>query len=83
MSRLITVSLFCLLGLSAASRLDREVYRSTAAVDENKEFEEVRTYEEKEDYKHDIVVAQKNQAAFQIQQEQEEREEAMQRQYLE
>ena len=40
------------------------MYRSTAAVDENKEFEEVRTYEEKEDYNKEIAQAQKTQAAF-------------------
>ena len=50
MSRIFALALVALVGLSEAAQINRDVYSGTAAKDENKEFEEVRSYFEKEDY---------------------------------
>ena len=67
MSRIFALALVALLGLSEAAQVKREVYFSTAAVDENKEFEEVRSYAEKEDFKKELAQVQKDADRYKMQ----------------
>ena len=67
MSRIFALALVALLGLSEAAQVKREVYFSTAAVDENKEFEEVRSYAEKEDFKKELAQVQKDSERYKMQ----------------
>ena len=60
MSKIFAVALLALLGVAASAQINREIASHTAALDENKEFEMVRSFTEQQDFKNEIEAAQRD-----------------------
>ena len=60
MSKIFAVALLALLGVASSAQIDREIASRTAALDENKEFEMVRSFAEQQDFKNEIEAAQRD-----------------------
>ena len=60
MSKIFAVALLALLGVASSAQINREIASHTAALDENKEFEMVRSFTEQQDFKNEIEAAQRD-----------------------
>ena len=60
MSKIFAVALLALLGVASSSQINREVSSHTAALNENMEFEMVRSSTEQQDFKNEIAAAQRD-----------------------